>query len=144
MKPSEGDESQEIIRAAGALLWQHSGSDLKIAVVHRDRYDDWTLPKGKLKKSETWQEAALREVKEETGYEARILDFAGAVAYETKGKPKVVRYWHMLAQGEPSEELDSEVDTVLWLTIDKAIKQLQYPLEKALLEESKPPNIPGG
>ena len=135
MKPHE----TEIIRAAGALLWQYSGSVLQIAVVHRDRYDDWTLPKGKLKKGETWQQAALREVKEETGYDAHILDFAGAVAYEAKGKPKVVRYWHMLAQGEPSEKLDTEVDTVRWLPIDKALKLLQYPLEKSLLEETIPP-----
>lgn len=137
--PPEIDESQKIIRAAGALLWQFRGSDLFIALVHRDRYDDWTLPKGKLKKTETWHQAALREVKEETGYDARILDFAGAVAYEVKGKPKVVRYWHMLAEGEPADKLDNEVDAVLWLPIEKAIQQLQYPLEKALLEEITPP-----
>jgi 8-oxo-dGTP pyrophosphatase MutT (NUDIX family) len=136
MKSSKTDE---VIRAAGALLWQYRGAELQIALVHRDRYDDWTLPKGKLKKSETWQQAAIREVKEETGYDARILDFAGAVAYEVKGKPKVVRYWHMLAQGEPSGKLDSEVDTVVWLPIDKAIEQLQYPLEQSLLEETIPP-----
>ena len=139
MKSSKTDEPREIIRAAGALLWQYRGSDLQIALVHRDRYDDWTLPKGKLKKRETWQQAALREVKEETGYDALILDFAGAVAYEARGKPKIVRYWHMLAQGEPSEKLDSEVDTVLWLPIAKAIEQLQYPLEQSLLEETIPP-----
>jgi 8-oxo-dGTP diphosphatase len=138
MKSSKIDKPQAVIRAAGALLWQYRDSDLQLALVHRERYDDWTLPKGKLKKSETWQQAALREVKEETGYDARVLDFAGALAYEAKGKPKVVRYWHMLAQGEP-EEPDSEVDTVLWLPIDKAIERLHYPLEKALLEETIPP-----
>ena len=133
------EESTDIIRAAGALLWQGPPERRLIAVIHRDRYDDWTLPKGKLKKGESWQEAALREIKEETGYDARILGFAGAVAYEVKGRPKIVRYWHMVAQGEPSE-LENEVDELVWLPVEQAIARVQYPLEKALLEEMTPPD----
>jgi 8-oxo-dGTP diphosphatase len=97
------------------------------------------LPKGKLKKGESWQEAALREIKEETGYDARIMGFAGAIAYEVKGRPKIVRYWHMIVQGEPSE-LENEVDELVWLTVEEAIARVQYPLEKALLEEVAPPD----
>lgn len=133
------EEPKDMIRAAGALLWQGPPERRLIAVVHRNRYDDWTLPKGKLKKGESWQEAALREIKEETGYDARILGFAGAVAYEVKGRPKIVRYWHMAAQGEPSE-LENEVDQLVWLTIEQAIARVQYPLEKALLEGISPPD----
>ena len=101
-------------------------------MVHRNRYDDWTLPKGKLKKDESWEQAALREVKEETGYDARILGFAGSVSYEVNGRPKIVRYWHMAAQGARSA-LDDEVDELVWLPIEQAIERLQYPLEKSLL-----------
>ena len=126
-----------VIRAAGALLWRTSSTGDEIAVVHRRRYDDWTLPKGKLKDGESWRDAALREVKEETGCDARIVGFAGATAYDVDGKPKVVRYWHMIAEGEPSTNIDEEVDEVLWLPIEAAIKQVQYSLEQALLEESK-------
>ncbi|HEX7772436.1 MAG TPA: NUDIX hydrolase [Pyrinomonadaceae bacterium] len=133
------EESTDMIRAAGALLWQGPPERRLIAVVHRNRYDDWTLPKGKLKKGESWQEAALREIKEETGYDARILGFAGAVAYEVQGRPKIVRYWHMAAQGEPAE-LENEVDELVWLPVEQAITRVQYPLEKALLEEMTPPD----
>jgi 8-oxo-dGTP diphosphatase len=133
------EEPTDMIRAAGALLWQGPPERRLIAVVHRNRYDDWTLPKGKLKKGESWQEAALREIKEETGYDARILGFAGAIAYEVKGRPKIVRYWHMIVQGEPAE-LENEVDELVWLTVEEAILRVQYPLEKALLEEVAPPD----
>ena len=133
------EEPADMIRAAGAVLWQGPPERRLIAVVHRNRYDDWTLPKGKLKKGESWQEAALREIREETGYNARILGFAGAVAYEVKGRPKIVRYWHMAAQGEPSK-LENEVDELVWLPVEQAISRVQYPLEKALLEEMTPPD----
>jgi 8-oxo-dGTP pyrophosphatase MutT (NUDIX family) len=134
VNPSTPSNPRSIIRAAGALLWRRTSSGYEIAVIHRNRYDDWTLPKGKLKKDESWQAAALREVKEETGYDATVLGFAGAVTYTANDKPKVVRFWHMMAESEPSSELDDEVDEVIWLTVDAARNRLQYPLEQALLE----------
>ncbi len=133
-------QQTDLIRAAGALLWQGPPQRRLVAVVHRQRYNDWTLPKGKLKKGESWHKAALREVKEETGYDAQILGFAGAVAYEVNGRPKIVRYWHMAAQGEPSPELDDEVAELVWLPVEQAIERLQYPLEKSLLEQTTPPD----
>jgi 8-oxo-dGTP pyrophosphatase MutT (NUDIX family) len=129
--------TDQLIRAAGAVLWRRSEADFEIAIVHRKRYDgDWTLPKGKLEGGESWRDAALREVKEETGYDAKILEFAGALTYQVDGKPKVVRYWHMLAQGKPSAHLDDEVEAVVWLPLDAAVKQLNYPLEQALVQQS--------
>ncbi|HJZ69642.1 MAG TPA: NUDIX hydrolase [Blastocatellia bacterium] len=128
------------IRAAGALLWRRASSGYEIAVIHRRRYDDWTLPKGKLKKNESWQEAALREVKEETGYDATLLEFAGAIAYLVDDRPKLVRYWHMIAASEPWSELDDEVAEVVWLTVEAARRALQYPLEQALLEVWRSPD----
>jgi 8-oxo-dGTP pyrophosphatase MutT (NUDIX family) len=80
-----------IIRAAGGLLWR-TGKDgrRRLAVIHRPHREDWSLPKGKLKDGEHWEEAALREVEEETGCKARIASFAGAVHYVPKRTPKVV------------------------------------------------------
>src|SRR5687768_10182096 len=106
----------ELIRAAGGLLWRPTKSGYEIAVIRRRKYQDWTLPKGKLDPGETWEAAALREVQEETGFRAKLLGFAGAVAYTTDKGPKVVRYWHMLPNGDPCS-LDKEVDEIVWLPI---------------------------
>jgi ADP-ribose pyrophosphatase YjhB (NUDIX family) len=125
----------DLIRAAGGLLWRRVDSGYEIALVHRNRYGDWTLPKGKLKAGESWAEAALREIKEETGFDAIILSFAGALTYEVKGRSKLVRYWHMAATGDGSGKLDTEVAEVVWLPVEAALARLQYPLERALLEE---------
>ena len=137
MTPSPATTSP--IRAAGGLLWRRSPQGEEVAVVHRRRHDDWTLPKGKLEDGETWRAAALREVKEETGHAAEILAFAGAIAYETAAGPKVVRYWHMRVAGGGPSPLDDEVREVVWLTPSLARQRLQYPLEQALLAEAEPP-----
>jgi ADP-ribose pyrophosphatase YjhB (NUDIX family) len=71
-----------VVRAAGGLLWREDPSGPRIALVHRPRRSDWSLPKGKLDDRESWEEAALREVQEETGCEARITGFAGAIRDE--------------------------------------------------------------
>ena len=67
----------------------------ELAVIHRPKYDDWSLPKGKLKPGEGFREAALREVEEETGCRARLLLFAGITFYFVSRRPKVVLFWHM-------------------------------------------------
>lgn len=122
------------IEAAGGLLWRRKSDGLEIALVHRSRYDDWALPKGKLNHGEPWVEGALREVKEETGYDARVLGFAGAVAYETSKGPKVVRFWNMTTAGEDRSEVDSsEVAEVVWLSPRRAMEQLSYRLEKVMV-----------
>jgi len=133
--------NSELIRAAGGLLWRQSRKGYEIAVVHRKRYDDWTLPKGKLQEGETWQEAALREVKEETGWQATITEFAGAIAYDTGEGEKVVCFWHMEPIKEGMIAKDNEVRKVIWLPIDEAIKKVQYPLERALLTVWKGPGL---
>lgn len=126
------------IAAAGGLLWRSTSKGLEIALVHRSRYDDWTLPKGKLKTGETWLEAALREVKEETGCDVGVLGFAGAIAYETDKGPKIVRFWNMTINGEGQSSVDtSEVAEVEWLSPSEATERLSYPLEKAMVEAWK-------
>ena len=131
---SENDQPRPIA-AAGGLLWRSTPKGLQIAVVHRSRYDDWSLPKGKLKRGESWLEAALREVREETGYDVRLLSFAGAVGYQTGKGPKIVRFWNMTIDGEGQSGVDhSEVSEVVWLSPLEAMKRLSYPLEKAMVE----------
>lgn len=131
----------DVIRAAGGLLWRTAPSGYEIAVVRRERYQDWTLPKGKLDPGETWEEAALREVREETGFKAKLMGFAGAVAYATDKGPKVVRYWHMMATDAPGA-IENEVVELLWLCVADACVRLDYDLERAILEAWDGPEKP--
>lgn len=124
-----------MIRAAGGLLWDNTAEPRRIAVIRRFRYDDWTLPKGKLNESESWEQAALREVEEETGYRATLNGFAGVLSYQTSKGDKVVRFWHMIPVSMETSEIDrSEVTEVVWLSPAKACQNLTYPIERALLE----------
>lgn len=120
--------------AAGGILWDRRGPGRRIAVIHRRRHDDWTLPKGKLEAGESAREAALREVREETGCEAETMGFAGSVAYEVDGRPKVVLFWHMRVTKRSPLEPGEEVDRLVWLRPGKALERLQHAGERALLQ----------
>jgi 8-oxo-dGTP diphosphatase len=126
-----------MIEAAGGILWRRRpGTSLEVALVNRRRYGgDWTLPKGKLRPGEQPLQAALREVREETGYEANALGFLGAIAYDTPSGPKRVRFWNMVAERHVRAAVDiSEVAETVWLSPNDAIARMNYPLERALLE----------
>jgi 8-oxo-dGTP diphosphatase len=126
-----------IIRAAGGLLWR-AGRDghKRLAVIHRPHRDDWSLPKGKLKDGEHWEQAALREVFEETGCTSRIVSFAGCMHYVPKRTPKLVLFWNMeLVEEGPLQFLD-EVDEVRWLTRREALKRLDHDTEREVLVEA--------
>jgi 8-oxo-dGTP diphosphatase len=127
--------SHGIYEAAGGLLWREDGEVRRLAIVHRPQYDDWTLPKGTRKKGETWQQAALREVLEETGCAARLGEFAGCVCYQIERIPKLVLFWHMrlAAQGEFCSS--DEVDAVEWLAPAQALQRLSYTSERQLLAQ---------
>lgn len=115
----------EPIRAAGAVLWRRGPAGIEVAVVHRPRYNDWSLPKGKLAEGETEAEAALREVAEETGYRGRLGPGLGQVAYETANGPKTVRYWALEAT-EGAFTPNGEVDQLRWVPRDEAAHLLTY------------------
>ena len=88
--------TEKRIEAAGGVVMRRGPEETEIAVVHRPRYDDWSFPKGKLDPGETFEEAALREVREETGLICRLgPELAFAHYDDNKGRPKVVRYWLM-------------------------------------------------
>ena len=115
------------LRAAGGLVERHG----RLLVVHRPKYDDWTFPKGKLERGETWEQAALREVEEETGLRCRLGDFAGTTRYPMRGSEKEVRWFLMACDGEPRAQ--NEVDEVRWVTHDEARELLSYDYDRELL-----------
>ncbi len=125
-----------VVRAAGGLLWREGPSGLRLALVHRPRRNDWSLPKGKLDDGEAWEQAALREVQEETGCEARITGFAGATSYLGRRAPKIVLYWHMALVREGRLDAGDEIDRVAWLAPAVAMTRLDYELDRRLLARS--------
>jgi 8-oxo-dGTP diphosphatase len=119
------------VQAAGGVIVR----DGRVALVHRPRYDDWTLPKGKLEPEEESEQAALREVWEETGLRCRLGRELEPTTYtDHKGRPKRVRYWMMEPEsGEfaPNEE----VDELRWLGPEQAEALLTHDRDRALLRE---------
>jgi 8-oxo-dGTP pyrophosphatase MutT (NUDIX family) len=125
---------QPVVRAAGGVVWRPSRSaGRKYAVVHRPEYDDWGLPKGKLDGDETEEEAALREVEEETGMRCRLGRPLGTTSYvDRKGRPKIVYYWMMRAISGQFTPHD-EIDECRWLPLDEALSLLSYDRDRTLL-----------
>lgn len=133
----------KVIRAAGGVVWRSIAHEVdedrrvEIALIHRPRYDDWSLPKGKLAAGETDIEGAVREVFEETGFRVRVGRQLGKVRYlKTSGGmtlPKVVRYWAMEAESGTFSPT-REVDELIWLTPGEAEKILTHPHDVEILE----------
>ena len=126
--------SDEPVVAAGAVLWQPDpeSGDTRVAVVHRSRYDDWSLPKGKLDPGETEPVAAAREILEETGQHAQLGRRLGSVTYPIPGGTKIVHYWAARGRGGKFVPND-EVDQLLWLPIAAASKRLTYRTDRKML-----------
>ena len=124
-----------LIQAAGAVLWRKSdNSDLEIAVIHRPRYDDWSLPKGKVESGESHISAGYREIQEETGYESTFGPEIGTVVYKLEGAPKEVRYWAAAATVKTGTPNPQEVDEVLWLAPKKAKEKLTNKDDRAIVD----------
>ena len=111
-------------RAAGGVVVR----DGCVLVVHRPRYDDWSLPKGKLRIGESWEAAALREVEEETGLRCALGELVGSTAYGLKE----VRYFRMTADGDAVAQ--NEVDEVRWVPLDGVAGVLSYERDVELLK----------
>ncbi|RIV40669.1 NUDIX hydrolase [Micromonospora radicis] len=124
----------EAIRAAGGVVWRpapHGGP--QVCLVHRPRYGDWTLPKGKLEPGEHAMLAAVREVAEESDAQAAPEVRLPSVRYRSEGLPKVVDYWSMRAVGTGGFQPGTEVDEVRWLEVDEAVALVSYPHDVEVL-----------
>ncbi|MEV4560921.1 NUDIX hydrolase [Kitasatospora sp. NPDC049285] len=136
-----GARSGSTVLAAGAVLWvpgplRKDGKGRKkprIALVHRPKYDDWSLPKGKLDPGEGWRAAALREVREETGMSCVLGPELPTQHYLAQGRPKEVRYWAAVPTGGAFRP-NREVDRLEWLPPRKARERLTHPRDEVLID----------
>lgn len=120
--------------AAGAVVWRNGPHGCEIALIHRPRYDDWTLPKGKAERGETLVATALREIAEETGYRVRLARQLSDVTYEITHGRKHVRYWSAQVIGGSFLPND-EVDILRWVPAADASAELSYRLDRRVLRE---------
>ncbi len=124
----------KVIRAAGGLVWRPAAEGLEVLLVHRPRYDDWSLPKGKRHRGERDEDCALREVEEETGLRCRLASELPTVRYLVGLAPKVVRFWAMTAVSGEAVGDGQEVDVVRWLPAGSARDTLDRRGERRVLD----------
>lgn len=118
--------TEGLVRAAGGVVWRGRDDHLEVLVVHRPKYDDWSLPKGKVEPGETDEACAIREVHEETGLECSLdEELVGSEYIDRKGRPKAVRYWAMSPTGGELRA-NEEVDEARWLPVAAAMTVLSY------------------
>ena len=125
------------VAAAGGVVTRRAGDDgFELVLVHRPKYDDWTFPKGKVEPGEADEEAATREVREETGFECALGSELATVRYvDGRGRPKRVRYWFMTVAGGSETVPNDEVDELRWLRPADATTLLTYAHDQALARD---------
>ena len=123
------------VQAAGGVVWRRTpASGIEVLLVHRPRYDDWSVPKGKLDPGEDHPTAAVREVEEETGLRCTLGPELLTTSYvDRKGRPKQVRYWAMTATRGAFVPTD-EVDEIRWVPLDEAGSLLSYARDTNVLD----------
>ena len=121
--------------AAGAVLWRGNPESPEVALIHRPRYNDWSLPKGKVDPGESLVTTAAREISEETGFEVRLGKLLGKVTYPVQNRTKVVYYWEAEVTGGEFNDND-EVDELRWMPLAKAAKKVSYALDADVLHKA--------
>ena len=122
------------VEAAGGIVYRYRSHEIEVALVHRPRYDDWSLPKGKLEDGETALLAAVREVREETGAVITVGRRVGTVRYRIGETHKRVTYWAMRYQ-DGEFQPSGEVSRIEWLPLAQAVQRLTYDLDRAVLAD---------
>ena len=128
---------REVLAAGGLITRVDDAGDPQVLLVHRSRYDDWSFPKGKLDGEESFEDAALREVLEETGLVCRLVAEMAPVRYrDADGLPKLVRYWQMVPiEGDIGDfTFNSEIDDLRWVHPGEAARLLSYAHDRVLLD----------
>lgn len=131
-------ETDEIVAAGGVVIDTKGADAPLVLLVHRPKYDDWSFPKGKLDSGETIQQAALREVKEETGLDCRIIKTLSQIRYSYenrsgRNKPKVVHYFLMEPVTGSITVNIHEIDAARWYKVRDASGKLSYEHDRELL-----------
>ena len=121
--------SEPEIRAAGGVVIDAG----RVVVVHRPHHGDWSLPKGKVEPGETWLEAAVREVAEETGLRCRLGGELPPSEYLVGDLPKRVRWWLMRVESDAGFTPSAEVDELRWAELDDALELLSYESDRAIV-----------
>ena len=134
MTKSRKSHKRKVIEAAGGIVTRLYQGNLQVAVIHRPKYDDWTLPKGWREKGESWSETALREVKEEINCKVKMKEFAGCTCYKVGSAPKIVLFWHMDLVKEGEFDPSGETDQLVWVEIGDARLRLSYAGEIHLID----------
>jgi len=128
-------KAQGVVQAAGGVVTRNArDGTLEVLVVHRPRYDDWSLPKGKLEPGESFEDAARREIEEETGVRVELGAALPTTDYvDRHGRPKVVHYWRMTPVGETAWQPSDEVDETRWINVAEAGALLSYEHDRRLV-----------
>ena len=127
------------VRAAGGLVIRRGGDGgVRVVLVHRPRYNDWSFPKGKLRRAESLLAAGLREVREETGFLCLAEEPLGVTEYiDRRERPKLVRYWVMNRVAGVFEP-NREVDAIAWVRPAEALLRLDHEHDRELLARVTP------
>lgn len=127
----------EITYGAGGLVWRETGDGREVLLILVRKWQNWMFPKGRVEPSDAgWHAAAQREVKEETGYDTVITDFAGVLKYTaSSGAYKVVFLWHMLPVGESEFIPTDEIERYEWMSVREAIDRLKHDRDRDFLKQ---------
>lgn len=124
----------DLMRAAGGVLYRRGEAGFEVGVIHRPHREDWSFPKGKLDPGESFEDCAVREVFEETGYVVELHHFIGTTEYiHRKGRPKIVAYWLVSVVGGEFT-VNEEADEIRWISIEQARELVTYDRDRELLD----------
>jgi len=120
------------VQAAGAVPRRNGG----VLIIHRPKYDDWTFPKGKLEEGETHEQAAVRELEEESGWRGDLgAELEPSRYKDGQGRDKVVRWWEVWVRERQPWEPNGEVDDFMWVPLSEVDSFLTHETDRKVAEE---------